>query len=253
MRHNTNCEKCIFADSANSGTPCEITIIEQIKDRKKIEVKNNYYYIYDYMCKFCFSSQSFDETKSSLGIATKDQLKELIKLKNNLKYYLVIFLDNDVDISELCEQLNKLEVRPRYISFVSNASRNNRTLHAAITEKLSIDTFWKLHAFLEEPNKSHELFTLLHTNIKANKSQYLWIVKSSDVAGYIENNTIGQIHYMVNVIQPYCNILKSQKYTELFYSLFITFDTYKELTTNINSSLEISLNELANMKMEYYD
>ena len=42
---NTNCEKCLFADYADSAEPCKIHIIDMIKDEHATSVKNNFYYI----------------------------------------------------------------------------------------------------------------------------------------------------------------------------------------------------------------
>jgi len=248
---STNCKDCIFANPVSSGNPCTMDLINTIKTFKTIEVKNDYNYIYDYQCKYGFSKAQYLENKTDLD---KTDIVNTLKQKNLIQYYLVIDLELGEDIVSLCHHINNLSIRPQYVSILSYQDNNTQIINL-IKKHIDVNIRWKIHNFLDY-NIDHNvsLKVALDTSSILYSMSFLWINKSSYMSYIVESNAIANINHIVNIQQPKCNFIRSQKFLDdNLHNLLLSTSTYKHLIKNVSSSLEEGIETLTNTTTVYYD
>jgi hypothetical protein len=248
MSINTSCETCCFAKTSDDNNHCLFNIINSIKDLKKIDIVDKYYYIHDYQCKYGFSKKIFDQNKDVLSDTSK--LIDHIKIKNLIKYYLVIDCPYNIDYTTI-SKINNLTIPPSYISFLSHQEISPdmvRTLEKHMKEGI----VWKVHGYIDNTlTLGDKLRVALDTCKFIHNAQYIWINHLNYVSSVLSNEIVEHINFVINVEQPICNFLKSHV-SDNIYTTILNTQTYQHITKNIDHDLEKGINTLSNT-MKYYD
>lgn len=254
MSYSTDCSKCIFAKSADSPIQCEFGIIESIANKKQIEIKNNYNYINEYVCKYGFSNTKLDEFKEKFNDI---DIKEYIKSKNLINYYLAINnLDNKIDIKNLCEYVKKLNIAPSGMSILTKTNDMVGTIKqcdSVIGDKL----LWRIHNFFDQDTTyGSALHTVMSTNTHLKKSDFIWILNDTQLDYMTNNKIIDSINFIVNVLQPSVGIMKSVTTNDLISGIFIGRQNYQRLVANVAPEIDNALKyviETDNVHIMDYD
>jgi hypothetical protein len=223
MKIATNCKKCIFAHKAEDECACDLNIIDLIKDTKNIEVKEQYNYINDYICRFAFDKNTYESNISELE---KIDIVKLLQDRSGVKYYLLIDIDADDDIDHICNKINDLTIHPKFLSFMIFNYEQTQKLIKTMTEKLNKDIQWKVHNFVEQEDLTKKIYTALETNKKANNSHYFCTFKGSDIDNL--ENYIMRINTIITIEQTPFHILMKSREPNI-YGLFVSFDHYNLL------------------------
>jgi hypothetical protein len=246
MSISTNCQDCIFAQPVESGNkPCSLGIPDLVQDSKPISIRNNYYYIDDYVCRFAFSKKIYEEHKEELN--TVDMV-QLLSDRSGIKYYLILKIKNEDNIEELCDTINKLTVKPVYLSFALCEYSHTKALIKTLENKLDKNIKWKIHNFIEVNHESLLISNILDTNKKANNSHY-FIFFNSEEAGNLEQY-IMRINTIVNIEQKSFSIL-AKKQGEIN-GVFVPFENYVFLRPYLESEYFSEIFNNTNCKVEYY-
>jgi len=248
MSTNTSCKSCCFSKTANNIDNCKFGIIDKIKDTKKIEIKDNYNYVYDYSCKYGFSSKYLEQNSDLF----KDiNLEEYIKQKQLLSYYLIIDHRSDIPIEQIIDNINKLNINPQFISIMLYES-NIKPIVDSLNNKLNKNLKWKTHNFLDKETPiGLAIKTILDTKKDINNIQYLWILDSKHLSRMIDNNTIENIHKIITLDQPVCNML-AVKDIDPIYGIVINTQTYQYITKNFHQLLDEGIKLIPNLNITYY-
>lgn len=254
MKLSTDCSKCIFAKPSSSDNPCSFYIVDAIKDIKKVTIKNDFYYINEYVCKYGFSKDKLENLKKEFP---DTDLVEYIKYQTYIKYYLVINnLDNNVDISDICEKIKQLIIKPKGVSILIRKENMPETIKLC-SNILGDHLLWRLHNFFDEQvDFATGINISMSTNNHLKESNFLWIINDSQLDYMIENKCIEQINHIVNVDQPEIGIFKSKTTTDLLSGIFLTKNNYMGLTKNIAPILNLALQkfiESDNINIITYD
>lgn len=254
MSLSTSCEKCIFSKPINSDKCCEFSIIESIKDIKNIDIKNNYYYINNYVCRYGFPKSNEEKLLSDFP---GTNLADYAKYNAYIKYYLVINNINSPEkILDICRAVNKLTIKPQGLSILTKQDN----LPAIIKQAQPIlgeSLLWRLHNFFD-PNIDFAvgLNTVMSTNNHFKSSNFLWTVNDYQLNDMIENKAIEQINYIINIIQPDIGILQSKLTDDYISGIFMTKKNYIGLTTHVAQLLNVAIKtyiESENINISLYD
>lgn len=145
----TKCASCLFAGPANSENSCVFNIPSIVKDSKEVNIIDNYYEISKYRCLYGFDKNQYESNKQDLQ---NMNLQDLVVERAKIKYYLVVNIkDSSTDIIEsIIDNINKLDFKPQYISFISDAEDiKSKIIYDLIRKNLECRK-WKLHIFVKE-------------------------------------------------------------------------------------------------------
>jgi len=247
----TSCKDCVFAHSITSIKTCDFNLIDSIKNTRGIEIRDDYNYIPNYHCKYGLSKKTY--------YANKDKFEEIdlmnyIRHRNLIKYYLVIDLEEDTNIQELCLYINSLSIKPDFISILAYAS-DMIDLIEIIKVHISADIKWKLHNLInKDMDHNLALKVALDTSPILDKTQFIWINRSSDMQYISESDIVSKINYIVNIEQPVCNFIGSRTLSSNnFHNLFMSVSTYKHIVKNVSSSLADGIDQIGTIVTAYYD
>ena len=243
MNSNTNCKVCCFSDVASSTTPCQLHIIDQVKNTKDIIVKDDYYYINNYRCKYGFSKEQLDKHPELF----KDiDLIDYIKTKQLVSYYLIIdYRSSNTSIEDIANYINKLEIKPKFISILLYETELAPIVNI-LNEKLDKSLKWKTHNFLtKDTSLGLAIKTTLDTSKILKESNYLWIVDSADLKRIADGNSILDINRIINIDQPLCNALKCEN-IEPISGLFINTQTYMYITHKVHQFIDEGIKIIPN-------
>ena len=252
----THCKKCYFAAPASSDQPCKFDLIPAIqKANKNIEIKEEFYYINKYICKYGFATNKVD----SLNTDFPDiNLEEYIKYKAQIHYYLLIDnLNNSLSTEDICNLILKLEIKPDGVSIITRNNSLSQMIKKA-EDILADKILWRFHNFLDpDANFNDAIYTVMSTNNHAKKSHYIWMLKDSDLSEQIEHGRLQDINYLCNVIQPAVGIFKS-KHTQpdSSHGIFITSKNYYGLVSTVAQSLPQAIQQIVdsdNLEIIEYD
>lgn len=229
----TICQKCIFADFANSDNSCIMDIPTKIQNLYPIEIdEKGFNIINDYRCLYGFDLSVYEKHKSDIG--SVDQLMLQINDRCKVPYYLVIILKNDSDITSIVNAVTQLIIKPKYISVITFEHNNTKNLIDVLNQLNNICE-WKLHNFLQKETVEKAINVVFDTNARNNDSQYAWIIESNDINNL--NQNITNINNILTVTKPVSHMLCKNKEFDLN-GLFIAFDNYKILCKE--NQIEIS-------------
>lgn len=206
MLKNTYCKRCIFSGPADSESSCEFAIPTYIKDIKNIEIKEGYNYIYHYACKYGMDKDIFEQNKELQSV---ENIKEYIINKAFIEYFLLIDIRPINNLLEnLITQINTLDIKPKFISFVNHDFNNTETIIKYITSNLASNIKWKLHNFILDLSLEKILNVILDTNAGANNSKIFHIYEPRDnivIGSNLLNDRINFIHFTTIVEQKLCH------------------------------------------------
>jgi len=246
---NTSCEKCLFADYAESEDSCKMGIIDIIKDKYQIDKKNNYNYILDYGCKYGFSLDVYKKNKDTLG--SIEDLEKNIKILNYTKYVLIIELTNTNEefLIKVCATINNLPIIPQFVVFYTVENNNTSPIIETLKKTLSANIEWKLNNFLFTQNIEDYISNITTTNQKKNDSPYFWINKDISYNDFADN--IVSINRILNIEQPKTQALIRQELK--WDGLFLSFDNYAEIVRSVDIDIVKALTNLENKNLINYD
>lgn len=228
MIGNTNCKLCAFSEPSWSDSSCKFNIIEYLKDIKVIETKEEYNYIKDYTCKYGLDKKTYNNPEFSENVG---DIVSYIVEKAKVSYYLLVNITNvHNNIKDVCEEINNLDIKPRFISFISHKDIDSNNLIKQINDTLDKKYKWKFHNFLESLPLNDSLHIVVDTNIGNNGSKLMMV--------YDPNNDLllkKELNDRVNAVQ-FTSIVQ-QKRLHGFYNnqdeldgLCLTFELYKTLS-----------------------
>lgn len=242
----TICEKCIFADYADSDEPCKMNIINEIQQYHTVEVsENNFFTINDYYCRYGFNLDIYDKHQKEIG--SIDNLKTELEKKAQIKYYLVVEVTDESNLKKATEAIVSLPIKPQFISFILKQSNNTEEIIKTLTVQLKDVAEWKIHNFLEEVSINDALATIFDTNSKKNNTSYFWLNSDTDYLNW--NSEILNINRLIYLYQPKCHGLFRNSSKE---GILLSFDSYKQMRTHLDSDIFKALNSIEDPKFIYY-
>lgn len=242
----TVCEKCIFADHADSTEPCKMDIIEQIKAYHQPEISNNNFYtINDYYCRYGFNLDVYDKNKNEIG--SIDNLKHQLAKKAQIRYYLVININDAHSISDIADAIVALSIKPKFVSFILHQNDNTEAIIATLNSKLDTIVEWKIHNFLEEITLNNAVATIFDISAKKNDTYYFWLNSDQDYTNW--NDEIIKINRFIYLYQPKCHGLFRNISKD---GMLLSFDSYKEMRTHLDSDIFKALDSIENPSFIYY-
>lgn len=249
-RINTSCENCYFASEAESEKPCTFFIPDAIQETKKIEVKNSYYYLNDYQCRYGVSKETYNNKIKDMDI----DIIEYAKAQAIPRYILYVYIKgDDLTLRQVCDNINKLAVRPEKIKIAFDHTFN--VVNAAdICEELLGKKFnWKLHYFFDEQPDYNMLNVAITNDNVLTYSKFIWILDHNLLDYIVKNNLDNSINFIVNVQQPPVAILNSKKSTGYFYGMFMTLDNLMGIWSHVSKDISKAIEESYKDSISYYD
>lgn len=227
---NTLCENCLFAKTATSDQPCVFGIPELIRETYSVENHNNYYKLINYNCRYGLSQKTYQE---NIDKFTGIDLIEYIKQQNIVKYSLSIVIQND-EAGDTFDLLNSLSIKPHYITAI--CYHNGGLLHNLLSKQ---DPYipYKVHNFLEDMPAAQALHVALETN-KNKVGNLMWILNDKSLRLCIENDSIQNINYLINVTQQPAHYYQSKNIDSSFDGIFINTNNYWALSRTKDYTIE---------------
>jgi hypothetical protein len=227
----THCQKCIFADFYDSEIPCALGVVDIIKNDKSISQDSNSFNIIDkYRCAYGFDLKVYEANKEKIG--SIEDLKNALKERATISYYMIVFLDSLV-IDKVCEKILGLPILPKFVSFVTYQDNETDKIISTCKKLLNTKVGWKLHNMLEILTYQESLDIVLDTNTHTKSSAYLWINSSNNIDMWEEN--IKKINYIVTLQQPECHALLRNNTDKD--GLFMSFKNYDEIRHSISPNI----------------
>ena len=239
MITNTSCKKCLFSDKASSDIPCEHNIIEHIKEYKKINIVDDFYVIEDYMCRMGFNKDIFEENKDSVSI---DTIKQEIINKACIEYYLVMDITTLTPdgVSQLCDTLISLSIKPKFISFLLFPDDHNKEKILTLKKHIDDHLMWKAHNFISEMPFDDALNVALDTNVGKNNTSFLLIYDNKHIKEL--DDDINEINSNIIILQKPFHYAKKKK-NQNPNGLFMTFKNYN-ICRSIDNNIEQALSTI---------
>lgn len=227
---NTLCENCLFARPIDSDKPCVFDIPDLIKDRCEVENNNNYYKLLNYNCRYGISKKIYQENIDKFHDI---QPIEFVKQQNIVKYSLALIIKNDSS-DNILDLLRSLSIKPSYITAICYA--NGNILHHKLLEQ-SPYIHYKVHNFLENIPPAQALHVALETN-KNKIGNLMWILDEQSLKICIENDSIQNINYLINVTQQPAHYYQSKHILSSFEGIFINSNNYWTLSRTKDYTIE---------------
>jgi hypothetical protein len=227
---NTMCKDCYFADTASSDKPCFFDIPNIVRNSNKIEVIDNYNKINNYICRYGFSKKIYQENIDKLHNV---DMIEYIKQSNIVKYSLALVIKNS-EAENIYQKIHQLSILPYYITII--CYKDAQQLHSLLQSPQNYIKY-KIHKFLEEIPASHALHIALETN-KAKIGNLLWILDENGLDKVLEQDSIQNINYTINVLQTPAHYYKNKNIDSQFNGIFINTNNYWNLSRTHNYEIE---------------
>jgi hypothetical protein len=231
---NTSCENCIFAKIGDNE--CLFDIPNSIKHNKNIYKKNNFNYIENYMCRYALSESVYNELLNDN--LNQQQIVEYIISKLKIKYYLVVNLDQDSHkLAELCQLINNLYVKPKFISFINKNLNDGNGMLDIIQQNLANDIDWKLHNFITDIDLQQCMTICMDTNF-SKTSAHLFCVYDQNINGNnytLLNSRIVFLHMTMIVEQTTCQAIINN--INNLDGLAMSFNAYKFLISTRSKNI----------------
>jgi hypothetical protein len=227
---NTLCQQCYFAKPANSENACTFDIPNLINKYHTIELVNDYYKLINYNCRYGLSNKIYQENIDKFNNV---DLIEYVKQQNIVKYSLAIIANHDT--SNIINLLSALSIKPSYITVICCHNSPN-DLHPRLLKQQPYIPY-KVHNFLENIPAPQGLHIALETN-KTKIGSLLWILTQSSLEKCVEQDSIQQINYLINVEQRPAHYYKSNHIQSCFDGIFINTDNYWALSRTTDYTIE---------------
>ena len=243
MSIKTKCKTCLFADYADSENPCAMDIINHVKDKKSLDIVDDFYEISPYRCAFAFSINVYKNNINTIG--SIDNLKNELTQRAKIDYYMVVFLD-PTHIDQVCESISQLNILPKFISIIVNDNNETASLINKLNVQLPKNVMWKLHNILGELSLQESLDTVFKTNTHVSGITYLWINKSNSYSSW--NSDVKNINDIIVLEQPYINACFRKDND----GLFLTFNNYNNILESYGKDILTSIDTIENKMIAYY-
>lgn len=229
---NTICEQCYFSNPASSDQPCVFNIPEIIKDTHELQIKDNYYILHNYSCRYGFGKKTY---KENIDKFSNIDLIEYIKQQNMVAYSLALILEKDEDYNNAIDCINKLSIKPYYIAIICH--NDGKNIHNLLQKNLTTTIKYKVHSFLDNTPSPKCLHIALETN-KNNIGNLLWILNYKDLVYCIDNDSIQNINYLINAAQVPAHYYRLSATQSNFSGIFINQDNYWSLSRTLDYTIE---------------
>jgi len=236
--NNTICAGCYFAQDINSEKPCSFDIPNIVKEHKTIETRNNHYVIKDYSCRYGFSRKTYSENIDKFN---NIDMITYVKEQNIVKYSLALILDKEFDCNQLVDAINKLSIKPQYISII--CFDKGSQLYQLLQSGLEPYIEHKVHNFLDNVSGPQALHVALETN-KSKIGNLMWILNADDMNQILKDDSIQNINYIINVEQKPAHYYKSSRINSNFSGIFINTNNYWVLSKTADYTIEYNSNTL---------
>ena len=242
----TNCQKCLFADFADSEHPCAMGVIDAIKKDKEISKDDkNFAVINKYRCVYGFNLEAYRANQDKIG--SIEDLKTQLKNRARINYYMIVFLDHQ-KLDLVCETLLDLPVLPKFVSLVTYENNSTEDIISLFKSKVEGKIGWKLHNMLEQLDYQETLDVVLDTNTHTKTSTYLWINSSDNIKDW--KNNIEQINRIITLEQPECHaLLRDSSDND---GLFMALKNYDEIRHAVNPNIFEALRTTPNCTIKTY-
>ena len=248
---NTHCKNCMFSMEADSSTPCEFNLIDVIKNKKELSVVDSFFYIKDYRCSYGFSENIY-QTHPQLQ---KDvNIKDYVLEKAKISYYLIV----DVRLLSTQEILRKiniiknLDIKPKFISFVTATQQNTKDIIVNIQKNLDkthID--WKIHSFLNTISFNDCINIAAETTINSMDNIHHMIFDDGGESSISLNDIVNHSHYVFKIIQEPTYCIMTDKESLNMLSMYISL--YKSIISTIGKDIINGINSIPNLNIGFYD
>lgn len=179
----TKCKQCIFANEIDSKqTGCSLRVPESlienypdIYSNEQINIVNNFYEIENFYCSFARTK----EWLSSIEQDNKSYLEQL-KQETNIKYLLLLIIENLNNLWSNLQTVSKCENHPAYICLVCRNMDEKKIKEIVSYMEKNSTIPWKLHNILDSEMTTSEAIDLaLAGNLDQNKYNLLCIMNNN--------------------------------------------------------------------------
>jgi len=254
----TYCKGCVFASPIETlsydysdNSHCKFDIPKYIKDIKTISVKEKFYYIENYMCRYAFSDSVLQKNPD----LDRNEIENLIIEKAKLKYYLVTNIVGTTCSSSLIDMIisiNSLDIKPNMVSILIDTSLDKNNIFHTIQQNLDKSIKWKIHFFVDSISLNERFNVAAETTIQniscSNIFFYDLATKTTSIS---LNDMINHVHYTRNVEQrvTYGFMEKENNLS----GICLPISLYKSLITNIDRDILKGINTVEEIKLDRYE
>lgn len=246
---NTLCSGCLFENYDNKQ--CFFDIPEIINSHKNIKENNGSLYIEDYACRYCISKNIYNENEQFRNI----DILQFVVDQAKLNYYLVVNMSHyQNDPNKICNIINNLDIKPKYISFINKNLKEGQALSEKIKSNIDTNLGWKLHNFIVDLSLQDCSTISMDTNIgKVDGGIFTIYDPSEEDAENTDllNSRINFIHMECVVKQTRFHAVLSEK--NKLDGLSISFPLYKNLMLNTNPDILKAISEDKEIVSIYYN
>ena len=235
---NTICNDCYFAQPTTSDKPCVFNIPNIVQEYKNIETYQGYNIIKNYNCRYGFSKKIYNEHIDKLSSL---DMQEYVKQQNIVKYSIGLIVETEDSFESCVDSINRLSIKPSYITIICYADGNK--LYDLLKSNLKFDIDYKVHNFLENISGPRSLHIALETN-KNKVGNLIWLLNYDSLTKVVENDSIQNINYIINVEQKPAHYYKCSSIDSQFYGIFINMNNYINLSSKNDYLIENSPNVL---------
>lgn len=240
--NNTICKKCIFSKPINQHDVCSFGIPDIISNKDILDIDDGFYKINNYTCRYGFSKEIYEKNVDKFS---QIDMMEYIKTQNIIKYSMILLVDNTCYRSELIKKISDISILPEYVTIICYG--DGGLIHKDMLRYNSTIKH-KVHNFLDTVPYEKAIHTAIETN-KNNLTNFIWIIKDVSINTYIENDSIQNINYLINVLQNPSFYYKSSKINSQLDGIFINTHNYNVLSNNI----EYKIYDDEKIIAEFYD
>ena len=248
---NTHCKSCMFSKETNSDNPCDFGLIEIIKDHKEISVVDNFFYIKDYKCNYGFSEHIYTTNPE---LQKEIDIKNFILDKAKLQYYLVldIRLLSLEEIKNEISIIKKLDIKPKFISFISSNEQKTSDIIKTIKSLLSSKNIdWKVHVFLNTMSLNDCINIAVETTISTFKEISVLVINNCSDHTIDINTHINYLHYSFRLIQDKNHCIMHNKDDLNMVAIYISL--YKSIITTIGKNILNGINSIPDLNIGKYE
>jgi hypothetical protein len=255
---NTYCKGCVFSSPTDALTydysensHCKFDIPKYIKNIKTITVKDQYYYIENYICKYAFSENVLQQNAN----LDAKEIENIIIEKAKLKYYLIINIIGNKCSSSLLDMIisvNQLDIKPNMISVLIDTSLDKKEIFDTIQQNLDKKIKWKIHTFVDSIPLNDRFNIAAETTIQNSESSNIFLYDLAAKTTSISlNDMVNHVHYTRNVEQrvSYGFIEKPDNLS----GLCLPISLYKSIITNIDRDIIKGINMVEEIKLDRYE
>lgn len=244
---DTYCKICAFNNDQNE---CHFNIPEYLD--KDIQEKDGFRLIKDYRCLYGTSKDSITNE------STLENLINYTLVKNHIRYYLFINLTDDTsdNISYMVNIINKLDIKPKFVSFLLKLKQQSHKTAEEIKASLDPQIKWKMHNFLGNDTVNHCTYVNIATNMNANGSNCIVFFKPNNSEhDNLLNDKINFVQFSQLVKQENAHIIAES--LDSLSGMCMPFILYKDFVDNSDRDIVLGIKKILDknepLKVLLYD